>query len=239
LTVLAIDLAIIGIVVFCGWRGYKNGLIRGVFGVVALILSIFGANIIAKAYSGEFTEMLQPFIGGVVDTALVEIVEQNVEFDLSPLDDLGLGESGEKPEFLDTAFAALRHLGLPEPSAARVASQATEDDIPSGVVLSDFIAAKLSIALAFIAVFTIAFILLAIIFAVIGNLVGFVFSLPGLRIVDMAAGALLGILKGLLIVLTLAVIVRYAGIFAPRTIEETTVLNRIVLSNPIAELLGL
>ena len=70
MVVLALDLAVIATVAFCGWRGYKNGLIRGVFGVVSLIVSLFIANIAASAYSGEFKDMLDPFVGGFVDSAL-------------------------------------------------------------------------------------------------------------------------------------------------------------------------
>ena len=231
MTTLALDLAIIAIIAFCAWRGYRNGLIRGVFGVVALVASLFIANIAAMAYSDEFTEMLMPFVGGIIDTALVEIDEEGVEYDLS-------GFEEESEDFI-TAYTALRRIGLPASSAARIASLATEEEVAAGVFLSDLISDRLSTVLAFVAVFGIAFILLAIIFAVIGNLVGFVFSLPGLRLVDIIAGVLFGLAKGLLIAFTLTVIVRYAGLLAPEILEETSVLKYMVNNNPIANMLGI
>jgi len=230
LTTLAIDLTVVAIVAFCAWRGYRNGLIRGVFGVVALVASLLIANIAAMAYSEEFKEMLTPFVGGIIDKALVDIAEEDVDFDLS--------EFEEESEDFITAYCALQQIGLPESSAARIASMATEEDIPVGSFLSDLISDKLSSVLAFVAVFGIAFVLLAIIFAVIGNLIGFVFSLPGLKLIDIIAGVAFGLAKGLLIVLTLAVIVRYAGLLAPETLKETAVLRYLVNNNPIANMLG-
>jgi uncharacterized membrane protein required for colicin V production len=227
---LAIDAAIIAIVAFCGWRGYKSGLIRGAFGVVALIASLLVANIAASAYSGEFTEMLKPFIGGIVETTIAEMGEEE---DIEP-DTI---ESESESEELKTAYTALRRIGLPDTAAARVAELST-DDFDLEAYLPDLIADKLSSVLAYVAVFAIGFILLAIVFAVIGNLVGVVFSLPGLDILDKILGALLGLAKGLLIVYTLAAVARYAGLIAPEITEGTTVLKYLIVNNPIAEILG-
>ena len=272
MVILALDLGVIAIVVFCGWRGYRNGLIRGVFGVVSLIVSLFVASVAANAYSGEFTDMLNPFIGGVVESTLADLAASGSgsgsesaaasesAAGSSARPELGSGpgsaaasesvtvhevdtaEFENKPEAFKTAYSALRRIGLPESSAARVADMVINDDNNSGaptVTLSDLITDKLSSALAFVAVFGIAFILLAIIFTVIGNLVGFVFSLPGLRIIDIATGVIFGLAKGLLIVFALAAIVRYLGLLAPDTLEGTSVLKYIVNNNPIAGTIGI
>jgi hypothetical protein len=81
--------------------------------------------------------------------------------------------------------------------------------------------------------------LIAIVFAVIGNLVGFVFALPGLRIVDIISGAALGLVKGMIIVLAVTVIIRYFGLVFLPTIEGTTLLRYFVNNNPIANMLGI
>ena len=231
--VLALDLAVIAIVALCSWRGYKNGFIRGVFGLVSLVVSLFLASVVASAYSYEFTEILSPFVGGVVDSALVNILEDHDEYDMSAYAD--------KSDSFTTAYRAMRKIGLADAPSARIAELAFEDwqkdALPTGV-LSDLITDRLSSILAFVAVFGIAFLLASIIFAVIGNLVGFVFSLPGLKLVDIITGALFGLAKGLLIIFTLATVVRYAGLVAPETISRTALLSYIINNNPIAEMLG-
>ena len=231
---LGIDLAIIATVVFCAWRGFSNGLIRGVFGVVTLALSLFIASIIASAYSDAFTDLINPFVSGVVDKALLDIFNSDSDGDDNIFED--------RSENFIAAYKALRRIGLPESPAIRIAEMATSgrgnDGIPD-VMLSDYLTDRLSSVLAFVAVFGIAFILLAIAFSVIGNLIGFVLSLPGLALVDSIAGAAFGFAKGLLIVLILATVVRYIGLLAPEIIENTTVLKYIVNNNPIANVIGI
>jgi len=234
MTTLIIDLAIIGAVVFCGWRGFKSGLIRGVFGVVSLIAALLVANIAAQAYSGETKGMLMPFVGGIIDSTMTEIAEQGLEYQAiahdHEVDDVDFG----------VAYTALRELGLPEAAAVRIAEQsiAIEEEEEENY-FSDIIADRLSSAFSYVAVFGIAFLLIAIIFAVIGNLVGFVFALPGLKYVDMIAGTALGLFKGIIIVYTVAVIARYYGLLILSTLEETTVFKYIINNNPIANMLGL
>jgi len=233
MVILALDFAVIAIVLFCGWRGYKNGLIRGVFGAVSLIVSLFIASVAATAYSEEFTEVLNPFVSGLVDSAIVKVIEQGVTDQPDDYKDIS--------DSFKTAYTALRRIGLPEAAAIRVADLATkdieEDGLPTGL-LSNSIGDRLSSVLAFVAVFGIAFILLAIVFTVVGNLVGFVFSLPGLRLLDMISGVVFGLIKGLIIVFALAAVIRYVGILAPETLDGTSVLKHIVNNNPIANRIG-
>ena len=229
MTTLLIDLGIIGIVVFCTWRGYRNGLIRGVFGVVTLIASLFFASIAATAYADEFTGMLTPFVGGIVDNALSEMAAENAEFEFVEHEDQSVD--------FRSAFTALRRIGLPVPAAVRVAEQAVA--LQSEASLADRIAERLSSILSFVALFGIAFVLVAIIFAVIGNLISLVFSLPGLRLLDIIAGLAFGLVKGLLIVLALGAVARYFGLLALETLEGTSVLNHIVNNNIIADMLGI
>jgi len=229
--VLAIDLAIIAIIVFSTWRGYRNGLLRGAFGVAALIVSLFAANIAATAYSEEFTGILRPFIGGIVETTITDMRDEGVKYIPDEHDHENITEA------FRTAYMSLRRIGLPEPSAVHVAELAAEDS--EGGYLADLIGDKLSSVLAYVAVFGIAFLLLAIVFAVIGNLIGFVFSLPGFRIIDIITGVILGLAKGLIIVYALAAVIRYFGLLAPSTVEETRILSYLINNNPIADMIGL
>ena len=230
LTTIFIDLVIIGIVAYCAWRGYRNGLIRGAFGVVALIVSLLVANIAASAYSETFEGALTPFVGGIVDTALSDISGDTFEYE-------DIDHENDSEQFRD-AYIALREIGLPTPAAIRIAEVAVEDE-DSERALSDMISERLSSSLAFIAVFAVAFALMAIIFAVIGNLIGFVFALPGLKLLDSIVGVAFGLAKGLIVVLTIGAIVRYFGLLAIDILEETTILNYLVNNNIIAEMLGI
>ena len=243
---IAIDLILVGIILLCVWRGFKSGIIRGVCSIVALVIAIFGANLVATAYSGEFTGMLSPFVSGVVDTVIMDIlypsaddsetVTANTPSAISP-------RSGraEKLSTYDVAFAALRKIGLPENASVKVAELVSGGDsepVP-GISIAERISDKLCSVLAFAAVFGVCFILLSIIFAVLGNLINLVFSIPGLEQLDSLLGMALGLVRGLVIVLVAAAVIRYVGLVTSSLIDRTVLLKYLINANPIASILGI
>jgi len=234
LITLLIDLAIIGTVLFCAWRGFKNGLIRGAFGIVSLLLAIFIANAAAEAYSDETTGIISPFVSGMIETAVLEMADDGLEYHA-----LAHDHNIDEADF-GVAYMALRYIGLPEAGAVHIAERSLEfEAFDMDRSFADVIANRLSGTLSYVAVFTIAFLLISIIFAVIGNLIGVVFALPGLRLVDMIAGSALGLVKGLIIVYSVALVLRYFGLVMLETIEGTTILRHIINNNPIADILGI
>ena len=226
---ILIDLGIVAIVAFCAWRGFRNGLVRSVFGIVSLIVALFIANIIASAYSEEFTGMLNPFFSGVVDTALADMVDDDT-YTATIVRETGEGS-------YETSFSLLRRIGLSEPASEHV-SELVSDAEP-GRLLTEVITDRLSSSFAYVIVFGIVFVLLKIILSVAGNLINLVFALPGLRLLDIIAGAVFGLVKGLLIVFTFAAIFRYIGMLAPESLEDAALLNYLVNANPIARIFGI
>jgi len=229
-----IDIAIIGTVVFCGWRGYKNGLIRGVFGVVSLVLALFVANFAAQAYSDDAEVLLLPFASGIIESTMNDLDDEGIRY--HPI----AHDHEISDDFFGRAYMTLREIGLPEAAAVTIAEQSRLLELhgDDGRSFIEIVASKLTGSLAFVGVFAVAFLLISIVFAVIGNLIGLVFSLPGLRFVDIIAGAACGIAKGIIIVYVLAVIIRYFGLVILPILEDTTVLYFLVNNNPIANMLG-
>ena len=64
-----IDIILIIIIAMCTWNGYKRGLVGGVAGILAIIISLLGASILAAAYSHEVVPALEPFVDGYVDSS--------------------------------------------------------------------------------------------------------------------------------------------------------------------------
>jgi uncharacterized membrane protein required for colicin V production len=232
---IIIDIALVLIVAFCVYRGYRGGIIRGVCGFLAFLLAIVLANAAATAYSREFTDMLSPFVGGVVDSTLPDFLAPDIDFDI--LEDLPDGEGQEGVYAI--AYRVLSRLGMIEPAARRMAEAVAKETNNVTYEVGVIITEKLSETLAYIAVFAVAFVLLLIVFAVVGNLLNFVFSLPILKLFDSIAGAAFGLLRGLVIIFFIALVLRYLGLLAPGTIEKTGVLEFLVRHNPIADALKL
>ena len=278
MTTFLIDIGIVGIVVFCAWRGFRNGLIRGAFGVVTLIVALFLANTVARAYADEFTGVLNPFARGMVEGAILELsgADESFELDFDSIDpddidlsgidlgdidlaeldfgdiylgdfdleefdieDITLGTIDSTPEKFITTYLALRQIGMLDAAATNIAQVSSED--VSGRFLPSVVGDNLSLYLSYIALLSISFLLLAIVFTVIGNLINVVFTipgLPGLKIIDGITGVAFGFIKGLIIILAIGVFVRYFGMLFTDIVEETSALYHIVNNNMIATMLG-
>ncbi len=238
----AIDIALILIVGFSTWRGFKNGFIRGIFGVLAIIIAIYGANLIAKTYSGEFTGMLKPFVGGIVDKSVTDVVGNDEPDEADGVagngSDAAVG-TAEHTNIYDISYKALRGIGVSEEASKNLADKVETEIDSAGQQLSNNLTEKLCSVLAYIAVFGISFILIAIIFAVVGNVINLAFSLPGIEMVDKIVGLALGLLRGLLIILAIGVIIRYLGLLSAGTVENTVLLKYMSNHNPIANILGI
>jgi len=256
---IIIDIALVVIIITCAFRGFRNGMVRGLCGFLAIVLALIIGNAAADTFSGEFTDALRPFVGGIVDGKLQKMLSPNKDEiyvsgeadETDEADDTKTNKTKENAgkDMVDYGYdttttygsvmQTLRNLGFLESISDKIATAIDETSTETGYALGDVISTKLSSTLAHIAIFAIAFLLLSIVFAVVGNLLNVVFSLPGLRLLDQIAGTALGLLKGVVIVMFLALVFRYVGIIKADMLEETRVLMYFAEHNTIANLLGI
>jgi uncharacterized membrane protein required for colicin V production len=251
---LAIDIILVLILALAAWRGFRNGFIRGVLGLVAIVVAIYGANLVAKTYSGEFTGMLKPFVGGIIDSAVSDAI---VKYDQqSPDTETGADGDGESDadtgadgdadtgrdddaNVFEISFEALRNIGISSKAAGLLAEKVGDEIKSIGQQMTSSLTEKLCGALAYIILFGISFVIILIIFAIIGNLMNLVYILPGIETADRLIGLILGLVKGALIVFAIAVMIRYLGLLSPEAVQNTTLLKLITDVNPLADLLGI
>lgn len=237
-----LDLVLVGILALCAWKGYKSGILVSVLGIVAIIISLVVGNVVSKAYSSEFSGIMEPFITGVVDKSISDVL------DTTPED--GAEKTGEKSEFLvpekdrsdvyTVSLAALRDLGIAEKPAEDLAEQVSGDTKDVNQQMSNVLTEKLCVRIAFVLVFVIVFVITAIIFVVIENIADIKFTLPGAEKINGIAGAELGFIKGLMIVMFIALIFRYAAVLLPGTfISKTVILELFTGRNIIASAVGI
>jgi len=138
------------------------------------------------------------------------------------------------------AFATFRQLGLLEGPSGDLAAQSASGVDAVGRELSEDITTRLCDRTAYVALFTIAFLIISIIFSVIGNVLDLSFGLPGLESVNHILGAVLGVARGVLIVVAITCVCRYLCLVIPEeTIESTLLFRRFVGTNFLAGLLGI
>ena len=128
-----IDIVLIIIIALCTWNGYKRGLVGGVAGILAIIISLLGANILSAAYAHEVVPALEPFVDGYVDSSKNRaVILERMGYgdsDLS-LDDILAQDSSLR---YDYAYESLSDLGLYEKRAEELAADAVAYAQESGV----------------------------------------------------------------------------------------------------------
>ena len=241
-----IDILLLGIVALCCWRGFRTGIINGVCGILAIVIAIYGANLIAKAYSDDFTSMLEPFIMGIVETTADEITgvnaDENTELTEEQINMMLEAVQNEAGEFdvRSVSISVLTRLGLTESAAVVIADQAALEYDRVGMDLINYLGEQLCEKFAFVAVFAVAFILISIVFMVLGNIFDLSFGIPGHENLNHITGAALGAIKGILTILVIACFFRYLGLLVPDDIiRGTWIFEGIIDSNKVASILGI
>lgn len=219
-----IDIVLLLILLGCAWKGFRNGLIPGVFMLLALIASLYGAKLVAETYSEEFVSILEPFASGITDRAIREQDEE--------------GES--TGTVYGDAKAILERIGFLGSAAENIAGELGQEVTETGHVLRNAMIKRLCIDVAYALTLTIAFTLLAIAFAVIGNLISLSFHIPGLELVNSILGAVFGLGEGLVFAFFIAWLLRFAGMLVKPEVAEKTILLKWLFSvNPLVGFFGL
>ena len=235
---IIIDVVLALIVVLFVWRGYKNGFIVSIIGVVAIIIAFAGANIVSRTFSQEFAGMLEPFVGGVVDKAVSSTL--NGDRNLEGEEIRFASDASDTSDIYIITYNSLRSIGISDSASDKLADTVSghfdRGETKLSVSLTEYLCSKL----AFVLVFAVTFILLAIIFAAIGNVINLAFKLPGLETLNKVLGAVFGFAKGCMILLFIACIFRYLGMVLPDNFTDDTILLKwLIDANPLANIIGI
>lgn len=222
-----IDVILLLILLGCAWKGYRSGLISGVFAILALVVAVYGADLVADTYSGEFTSVVEPFASGLVDRAAAEAGET-------------FEAQGITPDVYTEAFEILRGVGFMRSAAENIAGEVASTVTEGGHVLKVAMVQLLCVKVAYILTVTVFFVLIAIAFAVIGNIINLEFRLPGLELINGMLGTVFGLARGLMICFALAWLLRFTGMVIKESVVDSTVLlNWLMGINPLVGMLGL
>lgn len=267
---IIIDLILVAIIALCAWKGWKSGIIVSVLGIIFIIVSVVVGNIVAKAYYTDFSGVMHPFVSGMVDsgvnTALGESLTDKeivraAEDDNTVYIYLNQGAENKKDADKNAAkgakkiyvvtedakedvwtvcYATMLNLGVAEDSAAKIADEVCLDSVKVNNEMSNRLGDVACDKLAFAVVFAMGFILAAIVFVVIGNIIDIKFTLPGAELVNDIGGAVLGAVRGILIVLFIGAVFRYLSIVLPdELISKTALLEYFIGHNAIAGAIGI
>lgn len=183
------DIAIVAILAFFAWRGGKKGLILTLFGLAGLFVAFFGARFLSDAFQEPVADLIQPTIYRSIQSVEVDTGEGTltVEELLNAVEESSLFSGLTK--FLDEDTVIQ--------TGGRTAAQAIADSLAA-------LAAKSGL-------FALSFLVIQLIWFLVGRALDLAFHLPVLSTLNLAGGIVLGLVKACLLVIILVWLGQLAG----------------------------
>ncbi|MBR6115812.1 MAG: CvpA family protein [Oscillospiraceae bacterium] len=235
-----LSLVFLIILVYCGWSGYKKGLIMGIFSIIAFVISVYGANLLAVTYSGEVVDALRPFASGFVE---VNVVDKTVRPAMG-LDAVNLSTAdffaqnpGREKEFCVLTY---RSMGIFDATSEQMADEAVAYARDNGADILDAVVEVLCMRISFVGAFLLAFLMVLILLTVIGNIPNISFKIPNLDAVNDIGGAILGVAQGVCLLLVVGWALKFTGLLIPQeTIENTFLVPWFMDQSVLVDYLGI
>ena len=206
-----IIILLLAILVICAWSGYKKGLVMGIGGILAIIISLYGANLLATAFSYEIVPALKPFAGGFVEQQInaddgVVYRMGWADYDYS-VSDMLASNPGSVEKFCTECYEVI---GIDESTSALMSQEAI-DLINAGGDPVESVVEVLCERVSFVGCFILAFLLIIIVLTVIGNLPNLSYKIPHLDTVNDIGGAVLGLVTGIMFCTILVWVLKFTG----------------------------
>jgi len=217
-----LTLLFLGIILFCGWTGYKKGMIMGVGSLLIFVVSVYFANLLSTTFSGEVVDALRPFASGYVETEIVDkVVRPALGIDMTNLSvtDFLAANPGKEQQFSQLIF---ENMGIYETTAEQMSNEAVLYSQQFGWGIEDSAVEILCIRVAYAAGFILSFIMIIIVLTAIGNLPNLSFKIPGFDTLNDISGAILGIAQGFCLCLFIAWGLKFTGIIISQEILSDT-----------------
>ena len=235
-----LSLLFLAILVYSGWSGYKKGLIMGVLGVLAFVISVYGANLLSQTYSGEVVDALRPFASGYVE---VNVVDKEVR-PLMGIEDTALSTAdyfalypGRETEFCTMIY---QKMGIFDATSEQMAEEAMDYARENGVAVTDAVVEVLCRRISFAAAFLLAFLMILIALTVIGNIPNISFKIPNLDGLNDVGGAILGVVQGVCLLLVFGWALKFTGLLIPQeTLAETFLVPWFMDQSLLVQYLGI
>ena len=235
-----LSLLFLAILVYSGWSGYKKGLIMGVLGMLAFVVSVYGANLLAQTYSGEVVDALRPFASGYVE---VNVVDKEVR-PLMGIEDTALSTAdyfalnpGRETEFCTMIY---QKMGIFDATSEQLAGEAMDYARENGVAVTDAAVEVLCRRISFAAAFLLAFLMIMIALTVIGNIPNISFKIPNMDGLNDVGGAILGVAQGVCLLLVFGWALKFTGLLIPQeTLAETFLVPWFMDQSALVSYLGI
>lgn len=194
------DIAIVVVLAFFAWRGAAKGLVLSLCGLAAVFVAFFAAQFVSDAFCAPVANIIRPVIAQSFRG--VEPKPAVVEDPAQPAYTLDELMESVKKNGLFEGFSAFLEQG--------VENDAVEEERWTSPV--DALASYLSKGIAKALLFGIVFIGVQVAWFLVSHALDLAFNLPILSEVNLAGGLVIGLSKGVLLVIVLVWLGQLSGI---------------------------
>lgn len=232
---LIFDIAILVILALFAWRGASKGFVLSLCGLLAVIVAFVGASFLAGLLAPKVGDALEPKFAQAIEERLEEQFQQS-----DPAGDAAAGLTEGEDYPLQDVLSVLKDMGLYEDLVDTI-DQAVQNGMTAVAAnAAAAVAAAIAQSVAYTVIFTIAFALILIAWTIFSHAVDLVAKLPGLNFLNKTGGAVMGLVKGVIILFLVAWLIQYSGKLIPEeTVQQTHLLKFFMTTNPLALLQGL
>lgn len=233
MTALIIDIVLLVVLLIFTVHGASRGLLLSLCGLVAVLVAFIGAGFAAEALAPKVADFLEPRFAAAIEERLdQEIADSDllphpgdeIQTDDIPLTEILniLKDMGFYQSAVDAVDKAVR-AGMTEVAASAAAA----------------VAASIAGSVAHMLIFGLSFVLILILWTILSRALDLVARLPGLHALNKTGGALLGLVKGCILLFVCAWVLRYLGNIIPEeAVDQTRLLKFFMTTNPVTLILG-
>lgn len=226
---LVIDLVLLAIIIISVWTGFKKGLIMGIGGMIAIIVSLYGACLLSTTFAYEIVPALRPFASGFVERQMNGTVLENmglVNTELSYNDILD-EDPALRHEF---CYECYRSVGIYDDAADQMATEAEEYADAQDADIASAVVEVLCGRITYVAGIVLCFMVILIILTAIGNVTNLSFKIPNMDILNDAGGAVAGLIKGIMLCILLCWGLRFTGLIIGTNTLSNTFLGKFFIN---------
>ncbi|MCL2084289.1 MAG: CvpA family protein [Oscillospiraceae bacterium] len=226
-----IDLAVILILLFFIWSGYRKGLILSAATLVIFFVSVMIGGSIATQYTESAAGFFDDLLGWVADEATENAIAQHGVPRNNTITDAQISR---------VANTALAELGVYPKATEYLSGVVVETYRRNAGTLYETVSQVLVRAVTWVALFVAGFLISNLLLSLIANFISAMFKLPVLRFLDTVGGVAMGFVLGLLMLFVIGMAIRYAGIVIPdELLEDTRFLSMFIDSTPFGNLIAI
>ena len=239
-----LNLVLIVTVIVCAWQGFKKGVIMGMIGVLVIILSLYGAQLLSDTFSYEVIPVLKPFVSGYVEGSVEKAVFSAYGFepDINGYYHVSRSVNDLLAEQPETRYAVSRSvyqsLGIYSDVADDMAEKtvAFADQNNAGLVSS--VVTVLCQSITWYGGFLLGFILVFAALTVVVNILNISFEIPYIGLLNHLGGLAVGVFSGLLLCAVIVWAIQFTGLIMPESVMgETGVVGWLLDQRMLADII--